>query len=301
MALLIRIDGVDYRRPEEARISVFDHGFLFGDSVYEVFRTFGGYPYDVEAHLRRLQRSAERLYLELPMALERFAAEIEDVVAAAGCAAEAYIRLIVTRGFGKLSIDPSSCERPTVIYIVKDLEPWPERFYTDGVDLRIVSTIRNEPNTIDPSIKTGNYLNSVIAYIEAKRAGGDEAVLLNAHGQVTESTTSNLFIVRDGRVRTPSLGSGILSGCTRNTVLRLCREAGIPCEETVVTEAELRAADEAFITSTTRNIMPVGRIDGVALPKSVPGPVTRALMERFEAEARAFVAARRKAQGQRAG
>jgi branched-chain amino acid aminotransferase len=301
MALLIRIDGEDHRRPEDAKISVYDHGFLFGDSVYEVFRTFGGYPFDVEAHLERLQRSADRLSLDLQKTHAQLAAEIDDAVRAAGCEGEAYVRLIVTRGVGELSIDPTTCTRPTTIFIVKDLKAWPERFYTDGVDLRLVGTVRNERNTIDPSIKTGNYLNSVIAYIEAKQAGGDEAVMLNAHGQVTESTTSNLFIVQGGGVATPSLESGILSGCTRNTVLRLCREAGIPAREGTLSEAELRGADEAFITSTTRDVMPVGKLDGEPLAGEVPGPVTRRLMELFRAEAEAFVASRRAASERKSG
>ncbi|GIW73242.1 MAG: branched chain amino acid aminotransferase [Planctomycetota bacterium] len=291
--MLIRIDGVEYRRPEEARISVFDHGFLFGDSVYEVIRTYGGFPYEVEPHLARLFQSAARIALEIGRSAADLAAEIEDAVRAAALPGEAYIRLIVTRGVGALSIDPASCAHPSTVLIVKPLEPWPARYYDEGIAVRVVSVVRNEPGSVDPAIKTGNYLNSVLALIEARRAGADEAVMLNAHGQLTESTTSNVFLVKDGEVITPALSSGILSGITRAAVLRLCREQGIPRRETVLTAGALYAADEAFLTSTTRGIMPIAKVDGHPIGAGRPGPLTCRLRAAFAAEVERFVAARR--------
>ncbi len=290
MALLIRIDGATYRTREDARISVFDHGFLFGDSVYEVMRTYGGVPFQVGPHVARLFRSARGISLEVPRTREELGAEIAAAVREAACPEEAYIRLIVTRGVGEVDINPATCARPTIVTIVKDLVPWPREHYERGIDLAIVSTVRNEPGTVDPSIKTGNYLNSVLAMIEARRRGAQDACMLNAHGFLAECTTSNIFFVRDGTLLTPSLESGILSGITRADVIRLARENGIPCREGQFRADDLRRSDEAFITSTTRGIMPVATVDG--RPVGEPGrrPVTRRLMDLFRAEVERFIA-----------
>jgi branched-chain amino acid aminotransferase len=296
MGLLIKIDGATYRSREEARVSVFDHGFLFGDSVYEVIRTFGGFPFEVGPHLARLFRSARGISLELPLSKEDLAREIELAVREAACPGEAYVRLIVTRGVGEIDINPAVCTRPSVILIVKDLAPWPAALYEKGIDLAIVSTVtRNDPHSVDPAIKTGNYLNSVLALIEARRRGAADAVMLNGQGALTECTTSNIFFVRDSVLLTPSLESGILSGITRSDVIRLAREGGVHCREGIFPAEELRRADEAFITSTTRGIMPVGTVDGTPLAGPGKRPVTERMRALFEADVARFVAERRSA------
>ena len=284
MSLLIKIDGATYRSREDARISVFDHGFLFGDSVYEVIRTYRGRPFEVGPHLARLFRSAKGISLEIPLTKEALAAEIDAAVREAACPGEAYVRLIVTRGTGEIDINPATCARPSVVLIVKDLVAWPAALYEKGLDVAIVSTVRNEPGTVDPAIKTGNYLNSVLALIEARRRGAQEACMLNGHGFLTECTTSNIFFVREGQLLTPSLESGILSGITRSDVIRIARENGIPCREGSFKPDELRAASEAFITSTTRGIMPIGTVDGRPIGDPAKRPLTTRLRGLFDAE-----------------
>jgi branched-chain amino acid aminotransferase len=290
---LIRIDGETFTRREDAKVSVFDHGFLYGDSVYEVFRTYGGHPFEVGPHLARLAGSARGIALELPWSAAELAGEVERLVRDAACPGETYIRLIVTRGVGEIDLNPAACARPSLILIAKDLPPPAPDLYERGISLAIVTRVRNEPGTVDPAIKTGNYLNSVLAHHEAKRRGASEAVMLNARGDVTECPTSNIFLVRDGILRTPSLESGILSGITRSDVLRLARENRIPVRDETVPAKALRDADEVFITSTTRGIMPVATLDNAPLRRSAPGEVTRRLMDLFRAEVDAFVAAER--------
>lgn len=297
MPILIRIDGESHTKREDARVSVFDHGFLFGDSVYEVIRTYGGFPFEVGPHLARLAESARGISLELPWTKAELAAEIERAVRDCGCPGETYIRVIVTRGVGELDISPATCAHPSLIIIAKDLPPHPPESYERGISLAIVSRLRNEPGTVDPAIKTGNYLNSVLALIEARRRGATEAVMLNAHGALTECPTSNVFLVKDGSVRTPSIECGILSGITRSDVLRICRENRVPASEATIPADALRQADEAFITSTTRGIMPAATVDGKPLAKPSPGEVTRKLMRLFEADAQAFVAGERAKRG----
>ena len=290
MALLIRIDGATHRDRDSAKISIYDHGFLFGDSIYEVCRTYGGRPFEVGPHLARLFRSAAGISLDVGRTKEELAAEIDAAVKEAACPGEAYVRLIVTRGVGEIDISPDSCPRPTRILIVKDLAPWPAEQYERGLDVAIVSTVRNEIGTVDPSIKTGNYLNSVLALIEAKKRGAREACMLNAHGKLTECTTSNIFFVRDGVLCTPSLESGILAGVTRSGVLRLARESGVSSREGSFGADDLRRADEAFITSTTRGIMAIGTVDGKPVGKGpADRPVTRRLSDLFAKDVERFV------------
>lgn len=281
MAPTVIIDG-EVREGDRRSVSVFDHGFLFGDSVYEVVRTRGGKLFELLPHLKRLRRSAAEIYLELPFTDDELAAEIERATAIAGNA-ESYVRIIVTRGTGELELSPASCGPPCRILIVKALVLPPERLYREGVHLAIVDRRRMHPHSLNPAAKTGNYLNNVLAIVEAKKRGADDAVMRNDDGYLTEGTTSNLFMVRGGKVRTPSLASGILEGITRGLVLRMLAEEGFPAEETLVGPEELREADEAFVTSTTRDVMPVGRVDDRPLPGPLPGPVTRRLMERFAA------------------
>lgn len=279
MGTVVFLDGVPHR-PEEARISVFDHGFLFGDSVYEVVRTRHGQPFLLREHIARLRRSAAELSFAIPFDDARLCAEVEQAVDAAGND-ESYVRLIVTRGVGELELHPETCRSPSIVLIAKELVPPPERFYREGLHLAVVGRRRTDPRSLSPTAKTGNYLNNVLAIIEARSRGADDAVMLNLEDRLTEGTTANVFFVTDGVVRTPAPESGILEGITRGFVLGMLAGEGIPCEEGSFGPGDLREADEAFITSTTRDVMPVTRVDGARVADGRPGPVTRRLMERF--------------------
>ncbi|MCU0725971.1 MAG: D-amino acid aminotransferase [Planctomycetes bacterium] len=267
---------------ESARISVFDHGFLFGDSVYEVVRTRHGRPFELDAHLARLRRSAEQTYLEIPYTDGDLERELGRAISLAANQ-ESYVRIIVTRGVGEIELHPATCGPPTLLLIVTPLRQPPDRFYREGIRLAIVGRRRMDPASLSPSAKTGNYLNNVLAIIEAKKRGADDAVMLNTEGFLTEGTTSNIFFVRDGVAYTPALQTGILSGITRGLVLRMLSAERIGAREGNYGPEELRGADEAFITSTTRDVMPVREVDAAPVGLSRPGPVTRRLMERFAA------------------
>jgi len=275
---LVTLDG-EVLDPASARISVFDHGFLFGDSVYEVVRTRGGRPFLLEEHLARLGRSAALLYMDLPFAEGELRRNVVEAIAAAGNE-ESYVRLIVTRGVGELELHPGTCERPTLLLIVKPLVPPPQSFYERGIRLAIVGRRRMDPLSLSPTAKTGNYLNNVLAIIEARRRGADDAVMLNAEDHLTEGTTANVFFVRDGTVHTPALDSGILEGITRGLVIRMLGEENLPFEVGLYGADDLRSADEAFLTSTTRDVMPIHDVDGTPLGEA-PGPISRRLADRF--------------------
>ena len=264
--------------PEEAKISVFDRGFLYGDSVYETIGTSGGRLFAADEHLTRLERSAARIGLRAPprAAMER---AIGDTMAAANNP-ESRVRIMLTRGAGKLDLDPASTDDTQLVVIVFPLGPPTAEMYARGVSVAVVSVTRNSPLAIDPAVKSGNYLNNILALGEARRrAGAYEAILCAADGSVAEGASSNVFIVAGGVVRTPPLEVGILDGITRAKVIALCREGGIPVEEGRMTPDELRGADEIFITSATRAVLPVTRVDERPVGTGTPGPVTRRLME----------------------
>jgi branched-chain amino acid aminotransferase len=269
--------------PEEARVSVFDRGFLYGDSVYETIATVKGRLFAVDEHLARLERSAARLRLRLPPR-----AVIEEAIATtveAAANAESRVRVMVTRGAGGLDLDPASVDDPQLVVIVSPRGgPTPE-MYEKGVAVEIVSVARNDPRAIDPAVKSGNYLNNVLALGEARRrSGAHEAILCAPGGGVAEGSSSNVFAVTGGIVRTPALEVGILDGVTRGKVLALCRSNQIPCEEVAfMSPDELRSADEVFLTSAAREVLPVTAVDGKAVGAGVPGPVTRRLMALYQA------------------
>lgn len=265
--------------PEEATISVFDHGFLFGDSVYEVVRTHRGIPYTLPEHLARLERSASRIGLEIPIGTLEMAERIVDTIRAADTGGDAYCRIIVTRGAGAIDIDPATCQRPLVILLVKSLPTYPAACYEQGVGVVVCGIERTSRLATDPGIKSGNYLNSVLAIMEARRRGAFEGLMKNAQGHLTEGTTSNIFFATGGVLRTPSPDCGILLGITRSVVIELAAAAGIEVDEGRFGSEDLRGADEAFITSTTRNVMPVATVDGQPLAGPTPGPITRRLGE----------------------
>jgi branched-chain amino acid aminotransferase len=284
MPIRVFIDG-GVCPPELAKVSVFDRGFLYGDSVYETIGTAYGRLFAARDHLDRLERSAERIGLAVPPRAEIERA-IADTVEAAGNP-ESRVRVILTRGVGKLDLDPASCSDTRLVVIVFPLGPPTPEMFEKGVAVAIVSVARNSPRAIDPAVKSGNYLNNVLALGEARRRSkAYEAILCAGDGSVAEGSTSNVFAVIGGEVRTPPPEVGILDGITRAKVMGLCGDAGIPLAERRLSPDELRGADEAFITSATRGVLPVTTIDERPVGGGAPGPVTRRLMALYDALAR---------------
>jgi branched-chain amino acid aminotransferase len=280
MGAVVSIDG-RIVPPGEAVVSVYDHGFLFGDSVYEVVRTRRGVPVTLDEHLARLERSAERIYFPLPWTREAIAARVREAVAAAGNP-ECYVRIVATRGPGEISLLPDTCTAPSLILLVKPLPVPPPSVARDGIGILLAPRPRNDRRALDPSAKTGNYLNNLLALVEARRAGAEDAVLLNPEGMLAEGTTSNVFLVHGGRVRTPTLESGILAGITRDLLMREMARAGVPASEEALPPGALADADEVFLTSTVRGVAPVTRVDGRPVGDGRPGPVTRRVAALYE-------------------
>lgn len=264
----------------EARVSIFDNGFTFGDSVYETLRTYGGRPFELSRHLRRLRASAGRLGFEIPLSNEVLAGRLDELLARAGNA-ESYIRLIVTRGLGDISYNFDRVQGPTVVMAVKPFEGYPESQYTEGIAAVIVSVRRNSPRALDPAIKSCNLLNNVLAVREAQAKGASEAILLNEKGEVAEGSATNVFMVKTGTVVTPPLDAGILAGITREVVLELGPGLGIPMRQDSIRPPELLEADEVFLTSSTRETVPVKALDGRSVGEGRPGPVFRKLLAAF--------------------
>ena len=265
----------------EACVPVLDHGFLFGDSVYEVVRTANRRPFQLGPHLRRLRRSAGLIYYELPWTDDEIRARMDAVGERVGDE-ECYFRIVATRGPGPLSLLPDGCDRPGLYVIGRALLRFPAHLYTEGCKVAVVPRLRNDPRALDPKAKTGNYLNNMLGRVEALRAGAEDALFLNADGHLTEATTSNAWIVERGRVRTPPLQEGLLAGITREWLLEALPEAGVAVEETAIDEARLRAADEVFLSGTVKGIMPVTRIGGAPVADGRPGPVTARAARLYE-------------------
>lgn len=264
-----------------AKISVYDHGLLYGDGVFEGIRVYSGKVFRLHEHVERLFESALHLLLEIPWSRERMAQEIVRTVEASG-KAEGYIRVVVTRGEGTLGLDPNRCGTPQVFIIVDDISLYPAKMYEEGMEVITSSFIRSHPNTISPRVKSLNYLNNILAKIEATRAGVPEAIMLNHLGEVAECTADNLFVVKHGVVRTPPISAGILEGVTRDTVIELAGAAGITVEEVALTRHDVYAADELFLTGTGAEIIPVVKVDGRAIGTGKPGPIGRQLRERYQ-------------------
>jgi branched-chain amino acid aminotransferase len=267
---------------EEARISVFDHGFLYGDGVFEGIRAYHGRIFRLEQHLDRLYDSARALLLEVPLSREAMREAILETVRRNGLR-EAYIRPIVSRGVGDLGLDPRKCRGATVVIIVDAIQLYPPQAYERGLRAVTARTRKIRPDMLNPRIKSLNYLNNILARIEANQADVDEAVMLSHDGYVCECSADNIFIVRRGEVWTPPPHLGILQGVTRDAVLDLAREAGLPALERVFTLHDLYTADEAFLTGTGAEVGPVVEVDGRPIGDGRPGPVTRQLMEAFRA------------------
>jgi branched-chain amino acid aminotransferase len=280
MTTRVSIDGALFDE-KTAAVPVFDRGFLYGDSVFESLRTAGGRPVDGARHLERLARSAATLgFAATPTDL--VAAELAAVLAAAAHP-EAYVRVMLTRGDGPIGLDPALAGAPRRVIIVQPLRlPAPE-VYERGVRAVIAGLERVSARALDPSVKSGNYLNSVLAVAEARARGADEAILCNPAGAIAEGAAANVFVVRGGRVQTPPAAAGLLPGITRRRVLELCAAAGLPADETELTPDALRGADEVFLTSSIRGLVPVTTVDDRAVAGGRPGPVTIELRRRYDA------------------
>lgn len=269
---------------EEARVSIFDNGFTFGDAVYETLRTYGGRPFELGRHLARLRASAGRLGFEIPLANEHLASQLDALLRRAGNP-ESYIRVIVSRGVGDISYHFERVEGPTVVMAVKPHQPYPEPDYTDGIPVVISSIRRNHPRALDPAIKSCNLLNNILAVREAQARGAHEPLLLNDREELAEGASTNVFLVKTGAVFTPPLDAGILAGVTRAVILDLGRGLGLSMREEAVRVPDLLGADEAFLTSSTREAVPVRTVDGRPIGAGRPGPITRRLLEAFRAYA----------------
>lgn len=289
MAATVNVNGQLFDQ-DHAVISVFDHGFLYGEGVYETLRTYGGRRFLVDRHLRRLRASAGMIAMPVPLTDEQIAVRFDNTLQAAGLmgvsSGEAYIRILVTRGVGDLTYDPAATPHSSVVIIVKPHAPLAEHVYEEGVPVIISSIVRNHPGTVNPIIKSNNLMNSALAAQEAVRRGAFEAIMRNYRGELAECTTANLFIVKDGEALTPPLESGILAGITREYLLEVAASAGVRAREVVLRDDDLFGADEAFLSSTTRELLPIVRVDDRAIGAGRTGPVTRKLLDAFRARAK---------------
>ncbi len=266
---------------QDAKISVYDHGLLYGDGVFEGIRVYSGKVFRLRAHVDRLFESARHIKLEIPLTREQMMEAIQKTVEATG-KKDGYIRPLVTRGAGYLGLDPRKTSDPQVIIIVDDISLYPPELYEHGLKLATVPTIRNHPAAVNPRIKSLNYLNNILAKIEAVQAGCVEALMLNHKGEVAECSGDNIFLVKRGVLRTPPIDAGILEGVTRDAVIDLARVANIEVQEIALTRHDVYTADECFLTGTAAEVIPVVECDGRAIGNGKPGPITRQLRERFQ-------------------
>ena len=279
MSLKVYINGTLYDK-DDAKISVYDHGLLYGDGVFEGMRVYGGKVFRMPEHLERLWNSAKAIWLEIPLTPDALGQAVDETVKANGIE-DGYVRLVVTRGAGTLGLDPNKCSDPQVIVIADTITLYPREYYEKGLHIVTVSTIRNHPAALSPRIKSLNYLNNILAKIEGLQAGCVEALMLNQKGEVAECTGDNIFLVRKGELLTPSVEAGILEGITRAVVLDLARELKIPVRETPLTKHDVYIADECFLTGSAAEIVPVTKVDSRKIGDGLPGPVTRRLLDRF--------------------
>ena len=264
----------------DARISVYDHGLLYGDGVFEGIRVYSGNVFRLAQHIERLYDSAKAIALEIPLTPDKMKAAVLHTVQA-NDKKDGYIRVVVTRGAGGLGIDPRKTTDPQVIVIVDDISMYPQELYENGLEVVTSSYVRPHANALNPRIKSLNYLNNILAKIEAVRAGCLEAIMLNLNGEVAECTADNIFFVKRGVLKTPPPHAGILEGITRDVVMELARDANIPVQEVSLTRHDVYTTDECFLTGTGAEIIPVVKCDGRVLGLGKPGPITLRLMELF--------------------
>ena len=278
-AIQVYVNGQFHSR-ETAAVSVFDHGLLYGDGIFEGIRVYSGRIFKLQDHLGRLYRSAAAILLTVPLDIEEMATAVKSAVRE-NRLEDGYVRVVVTRGVGDLGIDPGTCERSTLIIIADTISLYPAERYSSGIGIVSVSTRRNAVDALDPRIKSLNYLNNILAKIQARQAGCLEAVMLDPSGAVAECTGDNIFIVREKRVCTPALTHGALDGITRAIVLGLAADLGYPTEEATLSCYDLYTADECFLTGTGAEIMPVVEVDGRVVGRGVPGEATAEIARAF--------------------
>ena len=280
MPTTVWLDGQWLDR-ESAAVSVFDHGLLYGDGVFEGIRVYGGAPFRLQEHLERLYDSAQAIWLTIPMPIAEMTALTEEAVRRSGLE-DAYIRHIITRGIGDLGLDPRKCPAPTVIIIVDGIRLWPAEVYERGLRVVTAGTPIPHRESLSPRVKSLNYLPHILAKIEGIHAGADEVLMLDSAGSVAEGSGQNLFVVKKGTVRTPPASAGILKGVTRDVVLELAREAGLPAEEVQLNRYDVYTADEAFFSGTAAEIVYIREVDGRVIGAGNAGPVTKDLARRFQ-------------------
>lgn len=277
----IYIDGKFYEK-ENAKISVFDHGLLYGDGVFEGIRSYNRRVFKLSEHIDRLLESAQSIMLKVPLNKEQLIKAVTQTLKA-NKLDNAYIRLIVTRGEGDLGLDPRKCYKGASIIIIADkIALYPEKLYREGLAIVTVPTVRNLPEALNPQIKSLNYLNNILAKIEATNCGSDEAIMLDSLGYVAECTGDNIFVVKNGHLYTPPQCMGTLRGITRDSILEIARKGKIPAHEHVITRHEVYISDECFLTGTAAEIIPVVRVDGRVIGGGKPGKLTLALMKEFK-------------------
>ena len=264
-----------------ATVSVYDHGLLYGDGVFEGIRVYGGKPFRLEQHLDRLYDSAKAIWLTIPMSREEMAAVTREGVRRSGMQ-EAYIRHVVTRGVGDLGLDPRKCPKPSIIIIFDTIKLWPEQVYESGLNVITAGTPIPHRESLSPRVKSLNYLAHILAKVEGIQAGADEVLMLDSSGHVAEGSGQNVFVVKEGRLRTPPAYAGILKGVTRDAVIELAAQAGYEVEQTIINRYDLYTADEAFFTGTASEIVGIRQLDGRVIGTGKAGPVTRDLRARFQ-------------------
>ena len=284
--MLIYIDG-EFLPKSEAKISVFDHGLLYGDGVFEGIRSYNGRVFKFDEHLERLYDSAKSIMLQIPISIETMKETVLETLRR-NHLTEAYIRLVVTRGVGDLGLDPDKCPKPSIIIIADKIALYPQKFYEDGLEIVTVSVRRNYAEAINPRIKSLNYLNNILAKIEGKQAGAEEVLMLNAEGYVVECSGDNIFWIKNETLVTPPVHMGILEGVTRNSVIDLARDAGMQVEERVFTRHDLYIADECFLTGTAAEVIPVVKIDRRTIGDGQPGKITQRLISAFRQYANSY-------------
>ena len=296
MAAIVNVNG-NVSDQEHAVVSVFDHGFLYGEGIYETLRTYNGQAFLFDRHMRRLRNSAQMLALPVPLSDAEIDARFRDTVKAAGLGGslgtEAYIRILVTRGIGEMTYDPAACPNPSVVVIVKPNVAPPREAFERGVNACLVGIVRNHPSTVNPMIKSNNLLNNALAMQEAFKRGGFEGIMRNYRGELAECTQSNVFIVKNGAALTPPIDAGLLPGITREFLFEVGDQLGIAVREQVLRDDDLFAADEAFLTSTTREVVPIVTVDNRKIGSGTPGPITRALLGGFRQQADALTSRQR--------